>query len=123
MTPPETPEQEPKSPLGEMIETFLDGVNPLHDPLHDPAANDAVEGGPETNPDDAAPAPMTEAVQGAFAPQRPIIRCSFCMKAEHEVAVILRSNRTPAYICNECIAGCVTLISQQLHARMDAMPS
>lgn len=40
------------------------------------------------------------------------IHCSFCHKAEDEVERLIAADTDNAFICNECIAGCATLLEE-----------
>lgn len=42
--------------------------------------------------------------------------CSFCGKAEHEVKHLIEGADDAAFICNECVAVCTTLVNSEEHA-------
>ena len=50
-----------------------------------------------------------------------LIRCSFCGKTQGQVKRILSGPNT-AYICNECVALCSTLLQEDMYDTTEQLP-
>ncbi len=63
-------------------------------------------------------------MQAMHAPTLDALSCSFCGKAQETVGKLISSpsNHPRAYICDECVAACVSIIEDSRAATVEANP-